>query len=175
MTGRLAYEQDINDTTLGYVSYTRGFKPGGSNLTFGRESVVSPIVVLPTFDEETIDAFEVGLKTDLDGGRVRINAAAFMYEYDNLQYHATDPEVFQGGVGNIPESEIFGAELEFGAFLTDSLLFDARLAWLETEITASHLAGPYSRTRSRPICVTFSEFLSFFLFSKLFGSNILNR
>ena len=140
MTGRLAYERDINDTTLGYVSYTRGFKPGGSNLTFGRESIVSPIVVLPTFEEETIDAYEVGLKTDLDGGRVRINAAAFMYAYDNLQYQATDPEVFQGGVGNIPESEIFGAELEFGAFLSDSLLFDARLAWLETEVTSSHLA-----------------------------------
>jgi iron complex outermembrane receptor protein len=140
MTGRFAYEQDINDTALGYVSYTRGFKPGGSTLTFGRESVVSPIVVLPTFEEETIDAYEVGLKTDLGDGRVRINAAAFMYAYDNLQYQATDPEVFQGGVGNIPESEIFGAELEFGAFLSDSLLFDARLAWLETEVTASHLA-----------------------------------
>jgi iron complex outermembrane receptor protein len=140
MTGRLAYEQDINDATLAYASYTRGFKPGGSNLTFGREDVVSPIVVLPTFEEETIDAYEVGLKTDLDGGRIRINTAAFMYSYDNLQYQATDPEVFQGGVGNIPESEIYGAELEFGAFLTDSLLFDARLAWLKTEITSSHLA-----------------------------------
>ncbi|MEL0305662.1 MAG: TonB-dependent receptor, partial [Halieaceae bacterium] len=60
--------------------------------------------------------------------------------YDNLQYQATDPEVFQGGVGNIPESEIMGAELELGAFLSDSLIFDARLAWLDTEITASHLA-----------------------------------
>ena len=62
------------------------------------------------------------------------------YTYDNLQYQATDPEVFQGGVGNIPESEIMGAELELGAFVTDSLIFDARLAWLDTEITASHLA-----------------------------------
>jgi len=140
VTGRLAYERDLGDATLGYVSYTRGFKPGGSNLTYGREDVVSPIVVLPTFEEETIDAYEVGLKTDLDGGRVRINAAAFMYNYENLQYQATDPEVFQGGVGNIPESEIFGAELEFGAFLSDSVLFDARVAWLQTEVTASHLA-----------------------------------
>ena len=140
VTGRLAYEKDLGDSTLGYISYTRGFKPGGSNLTYGREDVVSPIVVLPTFEEETIDAYEVGLKTDLDGGRIRLNGAAFWYNYDNLQYQATDPEVFQGGVGNIPESQIYGAELELGAFLSDSLLFDARLAWLETEITASHLA-----------------------------------
>jgi iron complex outermembrane receptor protein len=97
-------------------------------------------VVLPIFEEETIDAFEVGLKTDLADGRVRLNGAAFFYTYDNLQYQATDPEVFQGGVGNIPESEIMGAELELGAFLTDSLIFDARLAWLDTEITSSHLA-----------------------------------
>ena len=140
MTGRIAYEKDFDDVTLGYVSYTRGFKPGGSNLTYGRESVVSPIVVLPTFEQEIIDAYEVGLKTDLDDGRVRLNAAAFLYNYENLQYQATDPEVFQGGVGNIPESEIYGAELELGAFLSESLLFDARVAWLNTEITKSHLA-----------------------------------
>ena len=140
VTGRLALEMDLGDSTMAYASYTRGFKPGGSNLTFGREAVVSPIVVLPVFEEETIDAYEVGLKTDLADGRVRLNGAAFFYTYDNLQYQATDPEVFQGGVGNIPESEIMGAELELGAFVTDSLIFDARLAWLDTEITASHLA-----------------------------------
>jgi len=140
VTGRLALEVDLGDATMAYASYTRGFKPGGSNLTFGREDVVSPIVVLPVFEEETIDAYEVGVKTDLADGRVRLNGAAFFYTYDNLQYQATDPEVFQGGVGNIPESEIMGAELELGAFVTDSLIFDARLAWLDTEITASHLA-----------------------------------
>ena len=140
VTGRLAFEVDLGDATMAYASYTRGFKPGGSNLTFGREDIVSPIVVLPVFEEETIDAYELGLKTDLADGRVRLNGAAFFYTYDNLQYQATDPEVFQGGVGNIPESEIMGAELELGAFLSDSLIFDARLAWLDTEITASHLA-----------------------------------
>ncbi|MCH1580228.1 MAG: TonB-dependent receptor, partial [Luminiphilus sp.] len=140
VTGRLALEVDLGDATMVYASYTRGFKPGGSNLTFGREAVVSPIVVLPVFEEETIDAYELGLKTDLMDGRMRLNGAAFFYTYDNLQYQATDPEVFQGGVGNIPESEIMGAELELGAFLSDSLIFDARLAWLDTEITSSHLA-----------------------------------
>ena len=140
VTGRLAFEMDLSDASMAYASYTRGFKPGGSNLTFGREDVIAPIVVLPVFEEETIDAYEVGLKTDLADGRVRLNGAMFFYQYDNLQYQATDPELFQGGVGNVPESEIYGAEIELGAFLTDSLVFDARIALLETEITASHLA-----------------------------------
>ncbi len=140
VTGRLVLEHDFNDYTMGYVSYTRGFKPGGSNLTYGQEDEIAPIVVLPVYDEEVVDAYEVGLKTDLIDGRVRLNGAAFYYDYEGLQYQATDPEVFQGGVGNIPESEIYGAELEFAAFLTDSLVLDARMAWLETEITKSHLS-----------------------------------
>ncbi|KRP19339.1 MAG: TonB-denpendent receptor [SAR92 bacterium BACL16 MAG-120619-bin48] len=140
VTGRLVVEHDFNESTMAYGAYTRGFKPGGSNLTYGREEVIAPIVVLPTFNEEMVDAYEVGLKTDLVDGRVRMNTAAFYYNYEGLQYQATDPEVFQGGVGNIPKSEIFGAELELSAFLSESLILDVRLAWLETEITADHLA-----------------------------------
>ena len=140
VTGRLVVEHDINESTMLFGSFTKGFKPGGSNLTYGTEAVVAPIVVLPIFNEEIVNAYEVGLKTDLADGRVRLNAAAFYYDYKNLQYQATDPEVFNGGVGNIPESEIFGAELEFSAFLSDSLILDARIAWLDTEITSDHLA-----------------------------------
>ena len=120
VTGRLVVEHDINDSTMLFGSFTKGFKPGGSNLTYGTEAVIAPIVVLPIFNEEIVNAYEIGLKTDLADGRIRLNAAAFYYDYNNLQYQATDPEVFNGGVGNIPESEIFGAELEFSAFLSDS-------------------------------------------------------
>jgi len=140
VTGRLVIEKDIDDNTMVFGSFTRGYKPGGSNLTYGREDVVAQIVVLPTFQEEIVDAFEVGLKTDLAGGRVRLNTAAFLYNYEGLQYQATDPEVFEGGVGNIPDSEIYGAELELSAFLSDDVILDLRMSWLDTEITADHLA-----------------------------------
>ena len=140
VTGRLVVEHDINESTMLFGSFTKGFKPGGSNLTYGTEAVIAPIVVLPIFNEEIVNAYEIGLKTDLADGRIRLNAAAFYYDYNNLQYQATDPEVFNGGVGNIPESEIFGAELEFSAFLSDSIILDARMAWLDTEITSDHLA-----------------------------------
>ena len=140
LTGRGVVEFDMNDDTMVYASYTRGFKPGGSNLTYGREDIIAPIVVLPTFKDETVDAWELGIKTDFADNRVRLNAAAFYYEYKNLQYQATDPELFEGGVGNLPESEIYGAELELLAFITDRFTLDARLSWLETEISESHLA-----------------------------------
>ncbi len=139
-TGRVALEHDFNHNTLIYASWTRGFKPGGANLTFGRESVVAPAIVLPIFEDEQIDAFELGIKTDLLDGRVRANLAAFYYQYENLQFQATDPEVFEGGVGNIPESETYGMELEMLASLTENLTMDLKLSLLETKITSSFLA-----------------------------------
>ena len=57
VTGRLVVEKDIDDNTMLYGSFTQGYKPGGSNLTYGREDVVAQIVVLPTFQEEIVDAF----------------------------------------------------------------------------------------------------------------------
>ncbi len=140
LTGRGVVEFDLNDDTMTYASYTRGFKPGGSNLTYGREDIIAPIVVLPTYNDETVDAWELGIKTDFANSRVRLNTATFYYEYKNLQYQATDPELFEGGVGNLPESEIYGAELELLAFIADGFILDARLSWLETEISKSHLA-----------------------------------
>ena len=140
VTGRLALEVDVGEQAMLYGAFTRGFKPGGSNLTYGREDIVAPIVVLPTFADETIDAWEAGLKADFAMRRVRVNAALFHYDYRNLQYHATDPEVFEGGVGNIPAAESRGAEIEVESFVSGRLSLGLRLAWLQTEITESHLA-----------------------------------
>lgn len=139
-TTRLVIEKDLDENRMIYASYSKGYKPGGSNLTYGRENEVAPIVVLPTFEEEVVDAYEFGIKAELASGRTRINSAFFFYDYEGLQYQATDPELFQGGVNNIPESEIYGAEIELSTFITDSMILDASMSWLETEITADHFA-----------------------------------
>ena len=140
MTTRLVIEKDLDENRMIYASLSKGYKPGGSNLTYGREDVVAPIVVLPTFEEEVVDAYEFGIKAELPGGRTRINSAFFLYDYEGLQYQATDPELFQGGVSNIAESEIYGAEIELSTFITDSMILDASMSWIETEITADHFA-----------------------------------
>ena len=151
ITGKVTLEFDMDDDTMAYVSFTRGFKPGGTNLTFGRatreeldaifrfDAVVAPAMVFKTFDPETIDSFEVGLKTDLLDGRARANIAAFSYAYENLQFQATDPDQYQGGVANIPESEMSGVEIEFTGILSDSLTLDVNLAFIDSEVTSDYM------------------------------------
>lgn len=138
LTGRLSFERNLNASSMVYLSTVRGYKPAGSNLTFGREEEIAPIVVLPTYKKEIVNTIEVGLKTDFLNRRLRLNSAIFQYDYLNLQYQATDPEVFEGGVNNIPKSKVSGAELEALALLNDRLDIDLRISLLNTEITSHH-------------------------------------
>ena len=147
-TGKFAVEYDVDGDTMVYASYTKGFKPGGSNLTFGYPvddeqnfgAQPAPQLIYPLFKSEIIDAFELGLKTDLMEGRMRANVSAFMYDYENLQFQSTDPDVYRGGVANIPESEMSGLELELIGILSDTLSMDLRLSFLDTEITSDYEA-----------------------------------
>ena len=143
-TGKFAIEHDVDEDTMVYASYTKGFKPGGSNLTFGWPeddeqnfgAEPAPQLIYPLFNSEIIDAYELGLKTDLMDGRMRANVSAFMYDYENLQFQSTDPDVYRGGVANIPESEMSGVELELIGIISDTLSMDLRISTLDTEITA---------------------------------------
>ena len=65
LTGRTALEYTTTQGALIYGSYTRGFKPGGSNLTYGREEQIAPTLVKPTFVDEVVDALELGVKGQL--------------------------------------------------------------------------------------------------------------
>jgi len=146
-TGKITGELDLSDSTMAYLSFARGFKPGGSNLTFGFTEAedtaagrpVAPAMVFPTFEAETVDSIEFGLKTDLMDGRARANIAAFSYTYENLQFQATDPDPYRGGVANIPESEMSGFEVEFTSLLTDTLVLDMNLSFLDSEVTSDYL------------------------------------
>ena len=143
-TGKFAIEHDVDEDTMVYASYTKGFKPGGSNLTFGWPeddeqnfgAKPAPQLIYPLFNSEIIDAYELGLKTDLMDGRMRANVSAFMYDYENLQFQSTDPDVYRGGVANIPESEMSGIELELIGIISDTLSMDLRISTLDTEITS---------------------------------------
>jgi len=129
LTGKVALEFDVAEDNMLYASWTRGFKPGGANLTSGS-------FVPPTYKEEEIDAFEVGSKNRFANNRLQVNLAGFYYKYRNLQFQNTDPLPFSGGVDNIPKSEVYGAEGEIAFLATDNFRLDGNFAYLHTEVTS---------------------------------------
>tara|TARA_X000000950_G_scaffold59050_1_gene71586 strand:+ start:4856 stop:7156 length:2301 start_codon:yes stop_codon:yes gene_type:complete len=139
-TGKIAAEFDLDDDTLAYLAFSAGFKPGGTNLTYGFADDNAPPMVFPNFAAETVESMEFGLKTDLYDGRARANIAIFSYDYENLQFQATDPDPYRGGVANIPESEMSGLEVEFTGLISDSLTLEMNLAFLDSEVSSDYEA-----------------------------------
>jgi iron complex outermembrane receptor protein len=70
-------------------------------------------VVVPfTFEPETNTAFEIGSKNLFLDRALRFNAAAFYYDYKNMQYIEDDPFPFASGISNIPTVHVWGIEGE---------------------------------------------------------------
>lgn len=138
LTGNAVIDFDLSDDSKVYLRYARGYKPGGVNLNS------FPAIVSLTFKPERVDAFEAGSKNVFLDGGLSVNAAAFYYKYRNFQYQQEDPIPYQGGVGNIPKSAIWGAELE-AAYVVPRLRLEGSLTWLKGEIKSDYLTLDPSR------------------------------
>jgi iron complex outermembrane receptor protein len=129
--GKIGLDYILSDDILLYGTVSRGFKSGGFN---GANSNTTQ--QLEPYDEEELTSFEVGTKSTLLDGTMQLNAAAFYYDYDDKQEQ--DASVtFVGnisGLTNVPESEIYGAEVDMHWLPTEGLTFNLGVAWLDTEI-----------------------------------------
>ena len=131
ITGALGVDWKPDPDTLAYAKFTRGYKAGGFN------SGVSTLPVFVTTSEETINAYEVGLKRTF-GGRLQANASAFYYDYQDIQVPLTglDPVLGtnQTQFFNLPKARILGFELETVWQPIDGLQILANYSYLDSEI-----------------------------------------
>ena len=124
-TWRVAIDHHFTDDVMAYASQNRGFKSGGFN-AFSFASVNS-------YEPETLDAYEVGLKTEWFEHRLRWNSAAFLYNYSNLQVEV--PVVGGQITGNGPRARIKGVETEIQAKPMEKLELTAAATYLDARYT----------------------------------------
>ncbi len=105
-TPRIGVDWQATDEILLFASYAKGFRSGGFN---GR--LVVPNNEVPSFEADTNDAFEVGVKSDLLDNRLRLNVTGFYSKYKDIQQTITDPTV-QFRVANAGDAELYGIEVE---------------------------------------------------------------
>jgi iron complex outermembrane receptor protein len=120
-TGRVAVNYDVNETTMVYASVARGYKAGGVNLVPGDAS----------FKPETNLVEELGFKTTVMEGALRVNGALFFSQYEDLQLSSLTPARLPTTL-NVPNSKSGGAELEVEAILGRFRL-NGGLAYLDAE------------------------------------------
>ena len=122
----LSYQYD--DDTLFYTSYSKGYSSGG----FNQDTRMRP------FLPEISDNIEIGFKTTLRDGKVRLNGTYFNNSYENQQL--TVGRLVDGqptaDLINAQEATLNGLELELMAQLSES--------WSMT-LAYGHLEGEYDK------------------------------
>ncbi|NVK24219.1 MAG: TonB-dependent receptor [Gammaproteobacteria bacterium] len=133
LSWRLAANYNVNNDVSVYASYSRGFKAG----SFPATPALNDRQLLPVVQEQ-LDAYEVGFKSVLADKTLRLNGSAFYYDYKDKQlYTKKIIPIFRtaGTLGNVPESEVKGLELDAQWQATNGLIISAAVGWLDTEIT----------------------------------------
>lgn len=128
---RIALDHRLSDKTMIYASYNTGFKSGTYNMVSLTLNPANPNS--KPANPETLDAYEIGLKTDLLEDTLRLNFAAFYYEYEDMQIQNIAP----GGTAlvNAAESEIRGLEMTAEWLASSNLSVNAGLSLMDTEYT----------------------------------------
>jgi iron complex outermembrane receptor protein len=125
----------LSDESNVYVRYAAGYKSGGFNLDYINADELAANQGLE-FDKETVDSFEVGLKGSYFEGRLLMNLAAFIANYDDYQVNQF---VDLGGgrtsirINNAAKVETMGFEAETTIRVTEDFTLQASLGLLEAE------------------------------------------
>ncbi len=92
ITAKLSFEWTPTDDLLWYVSYNRGIKAGGFNAPIDATDFYAGLRAPSemNFDEEVLNAYEVGFKWTFANGLARLNGAAYYYDYKDYQAFALD-------------------------------------------------------------------------------------
>ncbi|MGQ2990299.1 MAG: TonB-dependent receptor [Brevundimonas sp.] len=127
-TGTLNIGYKFSEQLNSYLSYSRGYKSGGYN--FDRAGFTTPATPNArdlAFQEETVDAYELGLKGEFFDRSLRVNFAAFHQTFSGFQLIEYTGINFI--VRSLDEAITKGAELEItwkpmaGVTLTNGLTY----------------------------------------------------
>lgn len=128
-TGRVGIDYKFDSGNMVYASYSKGYRGGSYN-----GNAWYDVSEANWAKPEYIDAYEVGFKSVLWNERVRLNASAFHYEYEDQQIIEADGLTFLQNLINFGSSEITGGEIEATIQATPTLKIQVGAGYADTKI-----------------------------------------
>lgn len=137
VTPKIGLQYTFSDAMQAYGSYTRGFRSGGYNFRITNPAVFQQQVAQTgsaSFDEESVDAYEVGLKYRDPNGRGSLNLAAFLNQVKDMQREVNISSPTSGVsqfILNTADADISGIEAEATFRLLDNVLLLANIGLID--------------------------------------------
>ena len=152
---KTAVEYDQSDDLMLYASASTGVRTGGAN-----DGRVVSRGADPLYDNEEVISYEVGMKSTLLDGDMRLNISAFVNEYDDVKAQlfavacsdssSNEPVLDCVEAGTTQSFEYYenggsidtiGVEVDVQWYPTDELSLTGTLAWLDSEFSDDFAVG----------------------------------
>lgn len=121
----LTVQFDLTEDVMLYASYGAGSKAGG----FVAQRGATPTTF--TFNPETSENYELGMKSTLLDGSLVLNLALYQTKFDDLQVSFYDPSIPGFITGNAAAATSQGVEGMLAWQATDELSFISSVAYLD--------------------------------------------
>ncbi len=126
----LSFDYSFDDNSMAYISAAKGFKSGGFN---GRPTTEAAV---DSYSSEYVWSYEIGYKVEFPEAGVRLNTAAFYYDYDDIQLNSIGAD----DTGNLilvtengGTAVISGLEMDLEYRPADGWSITASLGYLDAE------------------------------------------
>lgn len=141
VTGNIVASYKLAPDVLTYASFSTGTKQGGfSNGT-------NPTVASLPYKQQEVEAYELGVKSDIFGRKVRLNVAGFYNDYSNLQIAQAAVIILPGGISSVANitanagsARAYGVDVDATAAITQSLKLEVAYTYMDAIIQKYNFA-----------------------------------
>jgi outer membrane receptor protein involved in Fe transport len=131
---KVTLQWQATDDAMYYLSWAKATKPKGISIV-GALTGYDP--ASSRFDDETLNVYEIGAKTDWLDKRLLLNTSLFYQEFDDklVSSQKQDPDtgVLYAAPVNAAKATVYGLELDVAFQATEALQFTGSYTYLDTE------------------------------------------
>lgn len=146
---RVSLDYSLNDDTMVYTAWGEGYRPGSLNRMCETRAISGiggqgQSNIGCAFNSDFLTSTEIGLKSTLMDGRMRINVAAYWQEWEDFQFSRLDtsisPLTLTFNVGN---AESNGVEGDFTMLVADNWTLGGAFSYIyKSELTSDYWRNP---------------------------------
>ena len=139
---------DLTDDVLIYGQFSQGFRPGGANQNTSSIALTDPsnAGVPEAFKSDTLDSYELGMRSQWLENRVTLNAAVYHTDWQDIVLGSRSPTGLFGFLQNADTTDVTGFEIESAVDVAEDFRLTAAVSYVNAELSSD---APINRQRAR--------------------------
>lgn len=135
-TGKLSLQHQFNDSVMGYVMTSTGYKGKAYDITSGLTAATAAQQPVPS---ESARHYELGMKGNFFGNRLTVNLAVFNTKFKDYQQNSggylPGTTTYVTRLSSIGGVQTRGVEMDVAALVTPNFIVNADVAYTRATVT----------------------------------------